>query len=247
MSSSAPRAKEAPIRTFELVVWLCAAALYAGAAFAAEPAFEGRRKCSSCHRSQHESWAKTAHAKAFDSLRPNVKAAAKKKAKLDPAKDYTADKDCVGCHTTGSDRDGGYDVKDPSKYLIGVGCEACHGPGGDYRLMHRKAGEAFERKQQTAPRQALAEAGQDFQFVERCNACHLSYEGSEWKGARKPYTPFTPAIDPKYAFQFDKAVRDDKAMHEHFKLDGTFTGPPLPKFHAEFQASAKPGVKGKED
>jgi hypothetical protein len=235
------------LRAIAPLVWLCMAVLYAGAAFAAEPAFDGRKKCSSCHRSQYESWAKTAHAKALDSLKPNAKAAAKKKAKLDPAKDYTADKDCVGCHTTGYGLDGGYDVKDPGKYLIGVGCESCHGPGGDYRLMHRKAGEAFERKKTTAPRQTLADAGQEFQFVERCNACHLNYERSGWKGAKVPYTPFTPAIDPKYAFSFDKAVRNDKAMHAHFKLEGTFTGPPLAKFHEEFQATAKPGAKGKEE
>lgn len=32
-------------------------------------------------------------------------------------------------------------------------------------------------------------------------------------------------------------------MHEHFKLDGVFTGPPIPKFHEEFQKKAKPPVK----
>jgi hypothetical protein len=32
-------------------------------------------------------------------------------------------------------------------------------------------------------------------------------------------------------------------MHEHFKLEGTFTGPPIPKFHEEFQKTAKPPVK----
>ena len=30
------------------------------------------------------------------------------KAKLDPKKDYTKDKDCVGCHVDGFGKEGGY-------------------------------------------------------------------------------------------------------------------------------------------
>lgn len=213
----------------------------------AEPAYEGRKKCGSCHRSQLESWEKTAHAKALDSLAPKAKAEAKKKAKLDPNKDYRQDQDCIGCHSTGLNQEGGYDPKEPGKYLTGVGCESCHGPGTEYRLVHRKAGQAFEKKQQTAARQQLADAGQEFKFTERCSSCHMNYEGSPWKGAKKPHTPFTPKVDKKYGFDFDKAARNDKAMHEHFKLDGTFTGAPVPSFRDEFQAKAKPAVKGKEE
>lgn len=217
------------------------------AAVAAEPAYEGRKKCSSCHKSQAESWSETAHAKAIDSLKARTKPEAKRKAKLDVDKDYTQDKDCVGCHVDGFGKDGGYDVQDPGKFLAGVGCESCHGPGTDYRRIHRKAGEVFEKSKKAAPRQSLADAGQDFQFVERCNACHMNYAGSTWTGAKKPYTPFTPKVDKKYAFDFEKAVRNNKAMHEHFKLDGTFAGPPLPSFRDAFQATAKPAVKGKEE
>lgn len=214
---------------------------------AAEPAYEGRKKCGSCHRSQFESWDKTAHAKALDSLAPKAKTEAKKKANLDPSKDYRHDQNCVGCHSTGFNLEGGYDPREPSKYLTGVGCESCHGPGSEYRLVHRKAGQAFEKKKQTASRQDLVDAGQEVKFSERCNACHMNYEGSPWKGTKKPHTPFTPAVDKKYAFDFDKAVRNDKAMHQHFKLDGTFTGAPVPAFHEEFQAKAQPAVKGKEE
>jgi hypothetical protein len=113
--------------------------------------------------------------------------------------------------------------------------------------MHRKAGADFEKSKKTAPRQGLAEAGQDFAFEESCNACHLNYEGSGWKGAKKPYTPFTPQVDKKYTFDFKKYVRDSKAMHEHYKLDGTFTGEPEFMFHKDFQATAKVGVKGSDD
>lgn len=236
---------DARISAIEPWLWLCIAMLFAWSAHA-EPSYDGRKKCSSCHKSQYQSWRKTAHAKALESLKPDVKAEAKRKAKLDPKKDYSADKECVGCHVTGFGKDGGYDPRDPSIYLVGVGCESCHGPGGEYRLLHRKAALAFEKSKETMPRAALAEAGEDFDFVERCNACHFNYEGSGWKGAAKPHTPFTPKVDPKYAFDFAKAVRDDKAMHEHYKLDGVFTGGPVPRFRAEFQSKAKIGEKGSE-
>lgn len=210
------------------------------AAAAEESSYEGRKKCSSCHKSQFQSWQDTAHGQALKILEGGEKAEAKKRAGLDPDKDYTEDEKCVGCHTTGFGLDGGYDIGDPSTYLVNVTCESCHGPGSGYQLRHREAAERFENQKQAMPRQELVDAGQEFEFVERCNACHMNYEGSPWPGAKPPYTPFTPAVDGKYAFDFDKAVRNDKAMHGHFKLDGIFTGPPLTPFHDEFQANAKP-------
>ena len=93
-------------------------ATMAGSASAETP-FEGRKKCSSCHKSESDSWVKTAHAKAVDSLkadRNKEKNAAMVKAKLDPKKDYTKDKDCIGCHVTGFGSEGGYEVTEPDKF-----------------------------------------------------------------------------------------------------------------------------------
>lgn len=210
-----------------------------GQSLAADSPFEGRKKCSSCHKIQAKSWKDTAHAKAMESLKPNTKKEAKLKAKLDPAKDYTQDKDCVGCHVDGFGEKGGYKIESPKKMLTGVGCESCHGPGRQYRGGHRKAGQIFEKSGKTTPRKTLATKGQDFDFEERCNACHLNYEGSPWKGAKPPYTPYTPEVDAQYTFNFDEMVKDTKAMHEHYKLDGVFVGEPKFKFHDEFQANAK--------
>ncbi len=230
---------------YRILCGLAATAVFlvmAGTA-SADGMFEGRKKCFNCHKGEGEAWEKTLHGKAMESLKPGTRKEAKVKAKLDPKKDYTKDKDCVGCHVDGFGKEGGYIIEEPEKFLTGVGCESCHGAGSDYRKIHRKAGEAYEKSQKTMERANLVEAGQDFEFQEKCNACHLNYEGSPWKGAKKPYTPFTPAVDKKYAFDFEKSVRNDKAMHTHFKLAGTFTGPPMPKFHEEFQKSAKPAVK----
>ncbi len=215
-----------------------------------EPPYEGRKKCGGCHKSQYKFWRDTTHATAVESLAPGVKAEEKDNAGLDPDKDYSEDEDCVGCHVTGFGKEGGYDMDDPSKYLVGVTCESCHGAGSEYRLIHRKAPDRFEKTKETTSRQVLAGAGQEFSFVERCNACHLNYEGSPWVGVKKPYTPFTPKVDPKYAFDFEKRVRDftkpasePKGMHQHFKLEGVFAGEPKPPFHDEFQAEAKEKVE----
>jgi len=216
---------------------------YTGNVLAAGGGIEGRKKNGSWPKSQAKSWGDTAHAKAMESLKPEVKKEAKLKAKLDPAKDYTQDKDCVGCHVDGYGKQGGYTVETPNKYLTGVGCESCHGPGKKYRGDHRKAGQTFEKSGKTTQRKVLAEKGQDFAFEESCNACHMNYEGSPWKGAKPPYTPYTPEVDAKYKFEFDKMVKNEKAMHEHYKLDGAFEGEPKFKYHDEFQASAKVAKK----
>ncbi len=202
--------------------------------------YDGRKKCSGCHKSQYKSWQQTAHATAMDSLQAGEKSEAKVKAGLDSAKDYSEDENCVGCHTTGFGQEGGYEIDDPSKYTVGVGCESCHGPGKKYRRVHREASDQFDKEKKSTPRQTLAEAGEEFEFIERCKSCHMTYEGSPWSGAKEPYTPFTPKVDPKYSFDFDKYVRDEKAMHKHFKLTGVFDGPPLPSFHQEFQDAAGP-------
>ena len=223
------------------------AALFMFFAGTAVADFEGRQKCSSCHKSQAKSWRDTAHAKAMDSLKAGERKEAKVKAGLDPDKDYTKDENCVGCHVDGWGQKGGYTIDRPRRQVAAVGCESCHGPGRKYRGEHRKGGQAFERNGRTTERKVLEARGQDFHFEEACNACHLNYEGSGWAGNKEPYTPFTPEVDEKYRFDFDKMVKDDKAMHSHYKLDGAFVGEPKFKYHDEFQANAEEGEKGGED
>jgi len=210
-------------------------------------AFEGRKKCSSCHKAQAKSWRTTAHAGAMKSLKPGVRKKAKIRADLDPEKDYTKDKDCVGCHVDGFGEKGGYGISKPKKQLAAVGCESCHGGGRKYRGDHRKGGQAFEKSGKTMARKRLADRGQEFDFEEKCAACHLNYEGSPWAGAKAPYTPFTPDVHEKYTFDFDKMVQDVDAMHEHYKLGGAFTGKPKFKYHDEFQKNAKVVKKGKKN
>lgn len=212
-----------------------------GGTAVAAPKVVGVKICTKCHDVQGESWAETSHAKAFESLKPNAKAEEKKKAKLDPSKDYTKDKDCVGCHTTGFGQPGGYAVgAEPggAPKLGSVGCEACHGAGDGFRDEHGKADKLLMKTEKSTPRKLLVGLGQNFDYEKACAACHLNYEGSPHKAAKKPFTPFTPAVDAKYKFEFDKAVRT-KALHEHYKLKGVFSGEPVPAIRADFQKTAK--------
>jgi hypothetical protein len=239
---------------------LIVAGLFAALVFSAQTAqaakakFEGYKKCGGCHKSQKDSWLETTHSKAFDSLKPKKNAKEKKKAKLDPDKDYTKDKKCIGCHVTGFAKSGGYRTglpKAKAKYLKGVGCEDCHGAGSLYRKEHRKASNKFKKTKKKSPRKTLVKLGEIFDYKEACARCHLNYKGSGWKGVKEPYTPFTPDVDSKYKFDYEKSVREagkDKAMHEHFKLKKqVFTGEPVPKIRAEFQKDAKEPAEPEEE
>lgn len=95
--------------------------------------YVGTKKCRMCHRKTEQGeqwviWSKSKHAKAWETLAtPKAKEFAAKAGVADPQ----TDPKCIKCHVTA------YNV-DP-KYLgsryhkeDGVGCESCHGPGGDY-------------------------------------------------------------------------------------------------------------------
>ncbi len=80
-----------------------------------EPKFEyiGAKKCRICHMKDktYPTWEETKHAKAWESLTDEQK----------------KDEECVSCHITAKLEDG--------TILEGVQCEACHGPGSEYKSM----------------------------------------------------------------------------------------------------------------
>jgi hypothetical protein len=107
----------------------------------------------------------------------------------------------------------------------------------------KTAKKKYKATKETTARMVLVKAGKRYKTERTCNSCHMNYEGSPWKKAKPPYSPHTPKVDAKYKFDFVKGVRDfgaeGKAMHEHFKVKGIFTGKPIPKLRAEFQKNAK--------
>lgn len=232
------------MKTYRIAVLLLG--VVAGGLQAAEPLeYKGFRACTKCHEQIGESWIKTAHASAFESLKPQVKAEAKKKAGLDPARDFTRDPDCIGCHVTGYGAPGGYHPDmgaDQAKVVLGVTCESCHGAGSIYRQLHGKAEDKLKKAGESTDRQTLVDAKQNFDYERACAACHLNYPSSGWSGVKPPHSPFTPSINTKYRFDFGKAVLNtggQNPIHMHFKLRGVFKGEHAPVFREELQRSAQ--------
>jgi len=94
---------------------------YSVPAIAAEPLYMGAKFCRTCHSSadsdRYHRWLESRHAKTFEVL---------------SGADRT-DPGCLSCHTTGYDQP--VSEKSTRKDLRGVQCEACHGPGSEYKSM----------------------------------------------------------------------------------------------------------------
>ncbi len=126
-------------------IWIVGLALFVAAAYTTtleaqtkpKPAkYVGVALCKACHNTtksgkQYTVWQKSAHAKAYETLASDkAKEFAKKRGIDDPQKSP----ECLQCHTTGFGVDA--KLKGPKLTLEeGVSCEACHGPGSNYRKM----------------------------------------------------------------------------------------------------------------
>jgi hypothetical protein len=95
--------------------------------------FEGAARCKTCHRKEEDGeqfgiWEASAHAKAFATLASDeAKAVAAEKGIENPQE---AD-ECLKCHVTAHGVAEEFLGKRFDK-ADGVGCESCHGAGGDY-------------------------------------------------------------------------------------------------------------------
>jgi cytochrome c554/c'-like protein len=78
-----------------------------------EAAYTGSERCAPCHEAAFAVWAKSGHARAFETL---VRA----KQDFNPK--------CLPCHTIGYNQKGGYVNPQATPHFENVGCEACHGP-----------------------------------------------------------------------------------------------------------------------
>lgn len=168
---------------------------FVSAANAAE--YIGAKKCKACHMKQFKAWSETTMAKSFENLKPGVKADEKKKAGLDPAKDYTTDKDCLRCHTTGYGKPGGFVSLEKTPDLIDVQCESCHGPGADFSQIMKKD-KQFKLVDVTGAGLMLPNEKNN-----NCMDCH----GKD--------SPFNEKVDAKYKFEIKDRL---KKTHEHFPL-----------------------------
>jgi hypothetical protein len=171
-----------------------------------EFAYTSQRGCKKCHFKTHRSWKKTVHANAMDILKPGERADVKTEHGLDPQKDYTKDPVCLGCHTTGYGKPGGYpevsdswtdDQAKAAKNNAGVGCEACHGPGEKY--------SEFKADHEDYKREDIAKMGMIVPVTaDTCTKCHQA-EGN-------------PTVGDSYTFNFEEAKAKTEAIHEHVEL-----------------------------
>ena len=105
--------------------------------------YAGVKTCKKCHRKVWKSWKTSPMALSYEILKPGERAEIKKKAGLDPQKDYTKDQSCLPCHTTGYGKPGGFVSFEKTPSMIGVSCESCHGAGKDYNKVMGKHSRTY--------------------------------------------------------------------------------------------------------
>jgi len=117
-----------------LTTLICFATAVMGFAQEAKPEFGGVATCKACHLTkksgaQYKIWQDSPHAKAFETLKSE---AAMKVAKKQGIEDPTKADACLKCHVTAH----GVPAERKGSRLTmeeGVSCEACHGPGSEYK------------------------------------------------------------------------------------------------------------------
>lgn len=132
---------------------------------AAAHKYIGASKCGMCHKAeakgnQFGKWMASAHSKAFETLAGEKALAIAKEKKL--AKAPNESPECLKCHVTGYGK--AAELFDVSyKKEEGVTCEACHGPGSDYKAMATMKDKA-----------AAMAAGLIMPDEKTCTGCHNS-------------------------------------------------------------------------
>ena len=147
------------MRNIMFALALCAVTLLVFGSASAEYKFVGVKKCAMCHKPNvYPVWEKSAHAKAFETLKSKeAEEFAKKKGVKGPASEAP---ECLKCHVTGGGSAVGA-VKEE-----GVTCEACHGAAEKYLMLHNKKDEASKTAAKAAGFVKDAKEGK------ACEVCH---------------------------------------------------------------------------
>jgi peroxiredoxin len=113
--------------------------------------YVGSDACRGCHAAEYESFAASGHARAVGTL-----------AERGSAEDAA----CLACHTTGFGLAGGFPKDgrpDAHEDLARVGCESCHGPGGEH---------VAEGAQRIGTIVALGDKCDSCVVLQICGSCH---------------------------------------------------------------------------
>lgn len=123
-------------------------------------AFVGSAKCEACHEESYRIWKRSGHAKAYATL-----------VQADPPRNF--DPECISCHVIGwhptkyFPYQGGFLSKEKTPHLTDVGCEACHGAGGNHCEAEIKNDPELQEKIRKAMVVTKAEAEKRL-----CVTCH---------------------------------------------------------------------------
>jgi hypothetical protein len=162
------------MRTFKAMCALVLGVVFLTGTTAAQNKYVGVKLCGMCHKAKdrgeaYQVWEKSAHAKAFETLKSKEAAEfAKKKGLKKPAYESP---ECLKCHVTGGGA--AKNVEATFKMEEGVTCEACHGAASAYKLIHSKGDLA---KSKAAG--LIIPSKTDAKF---CETCHNS-ESPTFKG-----------------------------------------------------------------
>ena len=131
----------------------------------------GSLACQSCHTKEFETWKASPHAHAVATLE---------------AKGEATNTECLQCHTTAYGKPGGFPegakVADHGD-LASVGCESCHGPGGDH------IGENAKR---VGTILSLGDKCDSCAILKVCGSCH------------------DDANDPGFQFEVEQRIDDQR-------------------------------------
>lgn len=169
----------------------------------------GSKKCKMCHSAWYKSWKQSAKGGSFALLKPGVGGQRKKQVGLDSKRDYTTDSVCLKCHTVGYGKPGGYQIPAVgddraarmSATREGVGCEACHGPGGSFTQVMRD----IYLKERPYEQQEVRRAGLRIIKPGSCLSCHDSSAPCIAEGS--------PSLKVDEA-----SLRSGHGFHQHFPL-----------------------------
>ncbi len=123
-------------------------------------AFVGSARCEPCHEESYRIWKRSGHAKAYATL-----------VEADPPRNF--DPECISCHVIGwhptkyFPYQGGFLSMEKTPHLIDVGCEACHGAGGNHCDAEMKNDPQLQEKLRKAMVVTKAESEKRF-----CATCH---------------------------------------------------------------------------
>ncbi len=169
----------------------------------------GSKKCKMCHATWYKSWKESAKGGSFALLKPGVAGERKKQVGLDAKNDYTTDPACLKCHTVGYGKPGGYQIPTVGDARAaraaatreGVGCEACHGPGGGFTEV---MGDIY-LKERPYRQEEVRRAGLRIIKPGLCLDCH------------DPSAPCIPNDSPAWKIDY-KSFRSGHCFHQHFPL-----------------------------